>query len=104
MIFWVMQADAKDFDFTNDQIADAIYIAEGGAKTAYPYGILRHYRFTKPREACINTIKSARKRFAKQRKENDFIHFLSLTYCPVSADPLNANWERLVKFYLEKNK
>jgi hypothetical protein len=93
------------YAYSNDQIANAIYIAEGGAKTSHPYGILKHYKTTTPRQACINTIKSARKRFAAQSQETDFVHFLSLSYCPIGAsnDPtgLNINWERNVKYYLE---
>ena len=92
--------------YSNEEIADAIYLAEGGAKTNHPYGILAKYKTTTPRQACINTIKSARIRFAKQSKETDFVYFLSLTYCPIGAknDPtgLNKNWIKNVKFFLER--
>ena len=92
--------------FTNSQIASAIYKAEGGSKTNHPYGILVKYKHTTPRQACLNTIKSAQKRFAKQSNEQDFIHFLSITYCPIGAanDPtgLNKNWEHNVKYFLDK--
>ena len=92
-----------------DKLADAIYLAEGGSKTSHPYGILKRYISTTPRQACINTIKSAIKRFNNQTKEKDFIHFLSLTYCPIGAsnDPtgLNRNWEKNVKhFYNRREK
>ena len=84
-----------------EKLADAIYYAEGGAKTRHPYGILAKYKHTTPRQACLNTINSAHKRFQMQTKETDFIHFLSLTYCPIGAsnDPsgLNIHWERNVK-------
>ena len=53
--------------FTNEQIANAIYKAEGGAKTNYPYGILAHYKHTTPRQACINTINHAWVDFERQR-------------------------------------
>lgn len=93
---------AKPITYTNEQIANAIYKAENSK--AHPYGILAHYKHTTPRQACLNTIKSAQKRFAKQTKEKDFIHFLSLTYCPIGAsnDPrgLNKNWVRNVKYFL----
>ena len=89
-----------------DRLADAIYRAEGGEKTRYPYGILQKYKVTTPRQACINTIKSAQKRFAKQKKETDFVHFLSLTYCPIGAknDPggLNKYWVKNVKYFYLK--
>ena len=92
--------------FNIEKLADAIYLAEGGAKTKYPYGILTKYKTTTPRQACINTINSALKRFALQTKEKDFIIFLSLTYCPIGAknDPhnLNIHWVKNVKYFYYK--
>jgi len=83
------------------KLADAIYKAEGGAKTRHPYGILKKYKTTTPRQACINTIKSNLKRW---NGKGDFITFLGRTYCPVGAlnDPrgLNRHWVKNVrKFY-----
>jgi len=87
--------------FTNDQIADAIYKAEGGEKTRHPYGILAHYKHTSPRAACINTIRHARRDW---NEKGDFISFLGSRYCPVGAanDPrgLNRNWIGNVKHFL----
>ncbi len=106
IILTILIGIARAESYTNDQIANAIYKAEN-SKT-HPYGILTHYKHTTPRQACLNTIKSALKRFAKQTKEKDFIHFFSLTYCPIHAknDPhnLNINWERNVKFFLQRRK
>jgi len=90
-----------------EKLADSIYWAEGGAKTNHPYGILAHYKHTTPRMACINTINSSLRRFAKQTKERDFIHFLSLTYCPIGCSNDNGTnrfWERNVKYFLAKCK
>lgn len=87
-------------DCIND-IADAIYKAENSIK--YPYGILRRYKNTTPRQACINTINSSLRRFNNQSEEKDFIHFLSLTYAPIGCDNDDGNnkyWERNVKFFL----
>jgi hypothetical protein len=93
-------ASAAQINYTNDQIANAIYKAEGGAKTSHPYGILAHYQHTTPRQACINTIKHARRDF----QGGDFIEFLGDRYCPVGAanDPrgLNKNWVKNVKYFL----
>jgi hypothetical protein len=104
LLFFVLIARGEEVGYTNDQIANAIYKAEGGDKTSHPYGILAHYKHTSARQACINSIKSARKRFANQSKDKDFIHFLSLTYCPVGAknDPrgLNRNWVKNVHYFL----
>lgn len=88
-------------------LADSIYLAEGGSKTNHPYGILKRYKHTSPRQACLNTIFSAQNRFAKQSQEKDFILFLSKTYCPIGAsnDPkgLNKNWASNVsKIYSKK--
>lgn len=83
-----------------DKLADAIYIAEGGANTSHPYGILKKYKVTTPRQACINTINHGLKNWDKR---GDFIEFLGSRYCPVGAknDPtgLNKNWIRNVKYY-----
>jgi hypothetical protein len=76
-----------------NKLADAIYKAEGGSKTSHPYGILKHYKKTTPRQACINTIKHALRDWDGS---GDFISFLGNRYCPVGAsnDPtgLNKNW------------
>lgn len=91
-----------------DRLADAIYRAEGGAKTRHPYGILAKYKTTTPRQACINTIKSGLKRYKTYKGKDDFIVFLSKTYCPIGAknDPtgLNKNWVKNVKFYYNRIK
>ncbi len=92
----------------HQQLATAIYHAEGGTRTKHPYGILKHYKRTTPRQACLNTIRSADKRFNQQTKEKDFVVFLSRTYCPVGAknDPrgLNKNWVKNVKHFLREAK
>ena len=88
-----------------EKLATAIYYAEGGAKTKYPYGILTKYKTTTPRQACINTIKSNLKRW---NGEGDFILFLQKRYAPigVSNDPtnLNSNWYKNVKRLYERSK
>ena len=90
--------------FSSERIADAIYLAEGGAKTSHPYGILKKYKTTTPRQACINTINHAKRDWDG---EGDFIQFLGSRYCPVGAanDPrgLNKNWVRNVKLILQRS-
>jgi hypothetical protein len=89
--------------YTDEQIANAIYLAEGGAKTSHPYGILKKYKTTTPRQACINTIRHAKKDWDGK---GDFVAFLGSRYCPVGAsnDPmgLNVNWVRNVNYFLER--
>jgi hypothetical protein len=94
----ILPAYGQDVDV--ERLANAIYKAEGGAKTSHPYGILAHYKHTTPRQACINTIRHALRDFTN----GDFISFLGSRYCPVGAknDPtgLNKNWIKNVKrFY-----
>ena len=80
-----------------ERLADAIYVAEGGSNTRHPYGILKTYVNTTPRQACLNTINHQWQRWVDAgRPGPDFIEFLGRTYCPVGAknDPggLNRNW------------
>ena len=74
-----------------ERLANAIYRAEN-SKT-FPYGIMHHYKHTTPRQACLNSIKSAERRY----KRGDFIVFLGQTYSPPAINP---NWVRLVKYFL----
>jgi len=82
------------YAYTTDQLANAIYKAENSK--AHPYGILTHYKHTSPRQACINTIRHALK---KWDGKGDFIVFLGKTYSPPDINP---NWVRLVKYFLER--
>lgn len=87
------------------RLANAIYIAEGGAKTAHPYGILKHYKHTSARSACINTIRHALLDWSEDMRV-DFITFLARRYAPIGAanDPtgLNKNWIKNVRYYYER--
>lgn len=110
-IFWVViftifatLISATCFAYTDVQIADAIYLAEGGAKAKVPYGILsvKVKDEAEARQVCLNTIRNAKRRYEKTNKEIDFITFLGLTYCPPNAHSLNKNWVKNVKYFLEK--
>lgn len=87
--------------YTDDQICNAIGKAENS--TSHPYGILKKYKTTTPRQACINTIRHARRDWDGK---GDFIVFLGSRYCPIGAknDPtgLNKNWVKNVKYFLAK--
>ncbi|MBI3981186.1 hypothetical protein HY345_04265 [Candidatus Microgenomates bacterium] len=84
------------------KLADAIRKAEGNPN----YGVLKKFKHTSPRQACINTCRHAFKDFQSQSKEKDFLKFLQKRYAPIGAlnDPgdLNTNWERNVRFFYEK--
>lgn len=86
------------------KLADAIYLAEGGAKTAHAYGILAKYKHTTPRQACLNTIANAQRDWDGK---GDFIAFLGARYAPTVGaknDPtgLNRNWIKNVRYFYEK--
>ena len=97
--FYLQYARAEEINVS--KLADSIYLAEGGARTAHPYGILAKYKHTNPRQACINTINHALRDW---NGKGDFISFLQKRYAPIGAsnDPrnLNSNWYKNVsKFY-----
>lgn len=103
-IILILSGSCYARDYTNSQIANAIYRAEGGAGTKHPYGILKKYKHTTARQACINTIKHARRDYRYYRGREDFISYLGARYCPVGAknDPkgLNKNWIKNVRRFL----
>lgn len=110
IIFWASSCNsdpvwAAEVVYSDEQIANAIYKAEGGAKTSHPYGILAHYKKTTPRQACINTIRHARRDWNNQ---GDFIRFLQQRYAPIGVanDPrgLNRNWYGNVTKFLVRAK
>ncbi len=96
----------KTLYYSDNDLADAIYKAEGGAKAKVPYGILsvKVENVNDARRICLNTIRNNRIRFANQTKFTDYIEFLASRYCPVGAsnDPqgLNKNWVKNVKYFL----
>lgn len=106
MMFFGFSGCAYAEQVNIEKLADAIYYAEGGAKTKHPYGILKKYKKTSPRQACINTIKTNLKVYLVVKPKEDFIVFLSKKYAPIGAknDPtnLNKNWVKNVKYYYNK--
>jgi hypothetical protein len=90
-----------------DKIVNSIYLAEGGSKTKYPYGIKSiqtngNKEFA--RRICSNTVENNWIRWQKAGKTNDFIEFLGARFCPLSdkgdIEKLNKNWVRNVKYLL----
>jgi hypothetical protein len=84
-------------DYTDEDLARAIFYAEGGANTQCPYGIMTHYKTTSPKQACLNTIAHARRDWDGT---GDFIDFLSRRYCPLD----HTNWARNVHAILERRR
>lgn len=95
--------------YTNEQIANAIFMAEGGHKAQYAYGIrsVKYSTIAEARRICINTIRNNRIRFAKQNKYKDYLSFLASRYCPIGCDNdrgTNKYWVKNVKYYLQKGR
>ena len=85
------------FAASDEQIADAVYRIEGGARARVPYGILS----VKVRDAsharlvCLATIRNNRIRWIKAGQPGSYLDYLADKYCPRSADPIgNKNWKR----------
>ena len=102
---------SAEINYTNEQIANAIFLAEGGYKAKYLYGIVsvKYKDEQEARRICLNTIRNNRKRYADYgyKKYNTYLEFLASRYAPIGVknDPkgLNKNWLKNVKYFLEKN-
>lgn len=91
---------------TTSNIADAIYKAEGGDNTRYPYGIMSINTYgnkEKARRICENTINNNFIRWSKAGSNGCYLDYLADVYCPVSADSVgNKNWKVNMHFLLNK--
>ena len=82
-----------------NQMADAIYKAEGGKKARKPYGVLsiKVSNEAEARKVCINSIRNNYKRWQKAGCPGGFVDFMADRWCPASADPAgNRNWKKNV--------
>lgn len=94
-------------NYTDDQIANAIYKAEGGKKAQYLYGIrsVKYRNEVEARKICLNTIRNNRKRFTNYgyKKHATYLEFLASRYCPIGCNNdwgCNKNWLKNVKWFL----
>lgn len=112
-IFLLLITSAHAQEYTDDQIVNAIYLAEGGAKAQYPYGIrsVRCESKAECRAICQRTVRNNRKRYLKHDgiRSRSFITFLGARYCPTQGAALsnreksvNKNWLKNVKYFLTK--
>jgi hypothetical protein len=85
-----------------NRIADAIYLAEGGAKARVPYGILSLKVRDKDhaRKICLNTIQNNYRRWKTSETNQPFLDFLADRYCPPTDSVGNKNWKRNVRAFL----
>ena len=105
LLLLLLCVSAQAGEYTNEQIADAIYKAEGGKKARVPYGILsvKVKDEADARRICLNTIKNNRKRYKEYgyKTHSNYLDFLADRYCPPSIDPIgNKNWKKNVRHFL----
>ena len=100
-------------EFSDVQIVNAIFLAEGGYHARYPYGIRSISCSTMEacRQICKNTVRNNRKRFAKISNTyiGNFITYLGNRYCPTKGRTLTQNevslnqyWIKNVTYFLER--
>ena len=101
--------------YTNNDYVQAIFWAEGGYHTQFPYGIrsIKCSSISSCRNICLTTVKHNRKRYAKYGYKcyPRFIIYLASRFAPmsgahltISERHLNGNWIRNVLFYLKHPK
>ena len=99
-------------EYTNAEICQAIFLAEGGNKTKYPYGIRSVTCETKEecKRVCLNTVRNNRVRFKQYgfKRHKTYLDFLASRYAPTTGNlrpaekKLNVNWLSNVRYFLEK--
>ncbi len=97
----------KDYSaYSNKEIVDAIYWAEGGKEARVPFGILsvECEGYDACRRICLNSVRNGRRRWEEAGKPDDLIVYIGARYCPPDIHPLNKNWVGNVKYFLENPK
>ena len=99
------------YSYTDNEIANAIYKAEGGPKAKKPYGILSVPCDSEQscRQICLNTIRNNRKRYRDygHKRYDTYLEFLASRYAPVNCENDNGTnrfWLKNVLYFLEKGK
>ncbi len=102
-------------NYNNSDYVRAVYLAEGGEKAQYPYGIRSVHCDSRLqcKRCCEKTIENNRIRFAKygHKRFKTYLEYLASRYCPSSGRTLtqaelnlNKNWIRNVSWLLEHTK
>ena len=108
IFFFAVTAYSQTPNWTDNEIADAIYLAEGGEKASSPFGILsvKCEGYDACRQICLNTIRNNRRRYAEwgYKEHATYLEFLWHRYAPPKAHPLNRHWLKNVLFFLEKGR
>ena len=77
-------------------MADAMYKAEGGDKTKFPYGVMavKVKDIDEARRVAINTARNNFKRWKAAGQPGTYLEFMADRYTPPTADPVgNYNWK-----------
>ena len=76
----------------DNNLCNAIFLAEGGLKATYLYGIVsvKYKDITEAREICLRTIRNQRIRHLKHKCGLEFLECLAKRYCPY-------DWETWLK-------
>lgn len=100
-------------EYTNEEIVNAIYKAEGGKHAKKPYGILSLSCTGEKdcRRVCLNTVRNNRIRYKRddRRFTEDYLSYLSRKYAPTrgritkTEAKLNVNWLGNVRYFLERD-
>ena len=110
MVFLSSQAVAGEFflwdTYSNEEIVNAIFKAEGGYKADYLFGIrsIPYKDYNDAKKICLNSVRNGRARWVKAGKPYDLIIHIGLRYCPPKAHKLNSNWVSNVKMFLGRAK
>lgn len=91
--------------YSLNQWCKAIFMAEGGEATRYPYGILAKYKHTTPLQSCHNTVKHKYSNWVKEGRKGAFLAYLGAKYCPIGSNIDNGtckNWPFNVQWWLKK--
>ena len=108
-ILFMVKFGFADEVYTNEQIVNAIFKAEGSYKAQYLYGIrsVKYKGKQQARRICLNTVRNNRLRYKQYgyRQYDTYLQFLASRYCPIGCDNDNGTnkyWLRNVKYFLNK--
>ena len=96
--------------YSDEKIADAIWLAEGSEKAKFTYGIrsISYKNKAEARQICLNTIRNQRKRHSRHNCGKTYLECLAERYCPTQGKltaqekRLNRYWLKNVLYYLNK--
>lgn len=98
--------------YSDEQIVNAIYRAEGGNRATYLYGIrsVNYDSAKEAREICLRTVRNNRRRYRDHGRDqfDTYLQYLASRYAPVGVSNdtqgLNKNWLGNVIWFLEHPK